>query len=126
MIDPRIVPTKRDARLVHERTIGAAAGGALGGVIGNQTGSTVRGATDLLIVGHTDAVGTGEYNQALSERRAAAAGNYLTGQGVSSGRLRALGRGETESIAANDTELGRQLNRRVEVAIFANAQARKQ
>ena len=80
--------------------------------------------TDLLIVGHTDAVGTGEYNQALSERRAVAAANYLSGQGVSSGRLRALGRGETEPISVNDTELGRQLNRRVEVAIYANAQAR--
>ena len=80
--------------------------------------------TDLLIVGHTDAVGTGEYNQALSERRAVAAANYLTGQGVNSGRLRAVGRGETEAIAANDTERGRQLNRRVEVAIYANAQAR--
>jgi len=82
--------------------------------------------TDLLIVGHTDAVGTSEYNQALSERRAVAAGNYLTGQGVNSGRLRAVGRGETEPIAVNDTERGRQLNRRVEVAIYANAQARKQ
>ena len=80
--------------------------------------------TDLLIVGHTDAVGTSQYNQTLSERRAAAAGNYLTGQGVNSARLRAVGRGETEPIAANDTERGRQLNRRVEVAIYANAQAR--
>ena len=82
--------------------------------------------TDLLIVGHTDAVGTSEYNQTLSERRAVAAGNYLTAQGVNSGRLRAVGRGETEPIAVNDTERGRQLNRRVEVAIYANAQARKQ
>ena len=82
--------------------------------------------TDLLIVGHTDAVGTGEYNQALAERRAVAAANYLTAQGVNSGRLRAVGRGETEPIAANDTERGRQLNRRVEVAIYANAQTRKQ
>lgn len=82
--------------------------------------------TDLLIVGHTDAVGTGEYNQMLSERRAVAAGNFLTGQGVNSGRLQAVGRGESEPIAVNDTERGRQLNRRVEVAIYANAQARKQ
>ncbi|HSA54185.1 MAG TPA: OmpA family protein [Gemmatimonadaceae bacterium] len=82
--------------------------------------------TDLLIVGHTDAVGTSEYNQSLSERRAVAACNYLTGQGVNSVRLRAVGRGETEPIAVNDTERGRQLNRRVEVAIYANAQARKQ
>ena len=80
--------------------------------------------TDLLIVGHTDAVGTSEYNQALSERRAVAAGNYLTGQGVNPERLRSVGRGETEPIAVNNTERGRQLNRRVEVAIYANAQTR--
>ena len=81
--------------------------------------------TDLLIVGHTDAVGTSEYNQTLSQRRAAAAANYLAAQGVNPGRLQAVGRGETEPLAANDTEAGRQLNRRVEVAIYANANARK-
>ncbi len=81
--------------------------------------------TDLLIVGHTDAVGTSEYNQALSQRRAAAAANYLTGQGVSASRLQAVGRGESEALATNDTEAGRQLNRRVEIAIYANASARK-
>jgi len=80
--------------------------------------------TDLLIVGHTDAVGTSEYNQALSQRRAAAAANYLSGQGVALARLQAVGRGETEPIAANDTEAGRQLNRRVEIAIYASAAAR--
>jgi len=81
--------------------------------------------TDLLIVGHTDASGTSSYNQALSQRRAAAASNYLAAQGVSSSRLRASGRGEMEPIASNDTEAGRQLNRRVEIAIFANAAAKK-
>jgi outer membrane protein OmpA-like peptidoglycan-associated protein len=80
--------------------------------------------TDLLIVGHTDAVGTSEYNQALSERRATAAANYLTSQGVNPARLQAVGRGETEPLATNDTEGGRQLNRRVEIAIFANASTR--
>ena len=82
--------------------------------------------TDLLIVGHTDAVGTGEYNQTLSERRAAAAANYLVAQGVDRARLRAVGRGETEPIAANDTEAGRQANRRIEIAIVANAATRAQ
>ena len=82
--------------------------------------------TDLLIVGHTDAVGTGEYNQGLSQRRATAASNYLASQGVSAARLRALGRGETEPLATNDTEAGRQLNRRVEIAIVANASTRSQ
>lgn len=81
--------------------------------------------TDLLIVGHTDAVGTSEYNRGLSQRRAAAAANYLASQGVSAARLQAVGRGETEPLATNETEAGRQLNRRVEIAIVANASARK-
>jgi outer membrane protein OmpA-like peptidoglycan-associated protein len=81
--------------------------------------------TDLLIVGHTDAVGTSEYNQALSQRRATAAANYLASQGVNAARLRAVGRGETEPLATNDTEAGRQANRRVEIAIVANASTRK-
>lgn len=81
--------------------------------------------TDLLIVGHTDAVGTSGYNQTLSERRAAAARNFLVAQGVSGGRLQAMGRGELEPIDTNETEAGRQLNRRVEIAIIANAATRK-
>jgi len=80
--------------------------------------------TDLLIVGHTDAVGTSEYNQALSQRRATAAANYLASQGVNPARLQAVGRGETEPLATNDTEAGRQSNRRVEIAIVANASTR--
>ena len=79
--------------------------------------------TDLMIVGHTDAVGTSEYNQALSQRRATAAANYLEAQGVSTTRLKAVGRGETEPLSANDTEGGRQGNRRVEIAIYANSAA---
>lgn len=81
--------------------------------------------TDLLIVGHTDAVGTAESNQALSQRRALAASDYLVSQGVVSTRLRTAGRGENEPISSNDTEAGKQLNRRVEIAIFANAMAKK-
>jgi outer membrane protein OmpA-like peptidoglycan-associated protein len=81
--------------------------------------------TDLLIVGHTDSVGTSEYNQMLSTRRAKSAGDYLVGQGVSAGRVRTAGRGETEPISPNETDAGRQLNRRVEIAIFANEAARK-
>ncbi|HWP72671.1 MAG TPA: OmpA family protein, partial [Gemmatimonadaceae bacterium] len=80
--------------------------------------------TDILIVGHTDATGSDSYNQGLSERRATSALNFLAGQGVTPMRLRSTGRGETEPIADNTTESGQQLNRRVEVAIYANAQAR--
>ena len=78
-----------------------------------------------MVVGHTDAVGSTEYNQSLSQRRATAALAYLVSQGVSRDRLQALGRGESEPISVNDTETGRQLNRRVEVAIVANAASRK-
>ncbi len=76
--------------------------------------------TDLVIIGHTDQVGTIDYNQALSERRARAAAAYLVSQGVSGARIDARGLGETEPIASNDTEAGRMANRRVEVAIFAS------
>jgi outer membrane protein OmpA-like peptidoglycan-associated protein len=76
--------------------------------------------TDLLIVGHTDSKGTDAYNLSLSERRAAAVTTYLASQGVTRTRLRPAGRGETEPVATNDTEVGRQQNRRVEVAIYAN------
>jgi outer membrane protein OmpA-like peptidoglycan-associated protein len=86
--------------------------------------------TDLLIVGHTDSKGTDGYNLTLSERRAAAAANFLASQGVTRTRLRSAGKGEIEPVGSNDTEAGREKNRRVEVAIFANdalkAQAQKQ
>lgn len=76
--------------------------------------------TDLLIVGHTDSIGSDAYNQGLSERRAAAAATYLVGQGVTRTRLRSTGRGETEPVVPNDTDADRQKNRRVEVAIYAS------
>ena len=80
--------------------------------------------TDLMIVGHTDALGSTTYNQDLSTRRASSASAFLAQQGVSSNRLRPTGRGELEPLATNDTEAGRQKNRRIEVAIYANQAAR--
>lgn len=77
--------------------------------------------TDLLIVGHTDSQGNEEYNQRLSTRRATSASQYLALQGVDPTRLRTSGRGELEAVASNDTDAGRQLNRRVEIAIFSRA-----
>jgi outer membrane protein OmpA-like peptidoglycan-associated protein len=76
--------------------------------------------TSLLIVGHTDAVGSAAYNQELSVRRATAAARYLTGYGVTDSRLRSTGRGAAEPVATNETEAGRAQNRRVEVAIFSS------
>ncbi len=76
--------------------------------------------TNILIVGYTDSQGKPDYNLSLSARRAAAARDYLVSQGVSAARLQTAGRGETEPVATNDTDAGRQANRRVEVAIFAS------
>lgn len=82
--------------------------------------------TDLLIVGHTDSIGSDAYNQGLSERRAASAANYLAGQGVARTRLRSTGRGESEPVVPNDTDAYRQKNRRVEVAIYASEALKEQ
>ena len=75
--------------------------------------------SDLVVVGHTDQLGSAGYNQDLSQRRAAAAASYLVSQGVSGSRIATRGVGESEPAATNDTESGRQANRRVEVAIYA-------
>jgi len=80
--------------------------------------------SDILIVGHTDGTGSSGYNQGLSERRAQSAANYLISQGVSSGRVQTVGRGESEPAATNETDDGRQANRRVAVAIYASQAAR--
>lgn len=82
--------------------------------------------SDVLIVGHTDSVGRADYNEGLSERRAGSAAQYLVSQGVDRSRVRAVGRGETEPVASNDTDAGRQENRRVEVAIFASEELQDQ
>jgi len=81
--------------------------------------------SNLMIVGHTDAVGSTEYNQTLSERRADSAARYLNGGGVTR-HIATAGVGEREPLASNDTEGGRQLNRRIEVAIYASASLQEQ
>ena len=80
--------------------------------------------TQLLIVGHTDALGSTEYNQDLSARRASAASRYLMTQGLAASRMQTSGKGELEPLAVNGTEAGRQINRRIEVAIFAGDKVR--
>ncbi|WP_425476501.1 OmpA family protein [Aerolutibacter daejeonensis] len=73
--------------------------------------------TIVEVAGHTDSVGTDSYNQQLSERRAAAVGNYLMGKGLMRDRFILLGAGETRPVASNDTESGRAQNRRVEITL---------
>jgi outer membrane protein OmpA-like peptidoglycan-associated protein len=73
--------------------------------------------TTILIAGHTDGTGSEAYNQQLSERRAAAVKNALSGQGVNPIRMSTIGYGLSKPIADNKTESGRQINRRVEITI---------
>jgi len=76
--------------------------------------------TELLIVGHTDSQGSDDYNMTLSEKRATSTANYLASQGVERTRLRTQGRGETEPVTDNSSEVEQARNRRVEVAIYAS------
>ena len=77
---------------------------------------------EITAVGHTDSIGTDEYNQGLSERRAASVKDYLVDQGVPADRIETMGMGESQPVATNETREGRQQNRRVEVTIKGTAQ----
>ncbi|MCX6233537.1 MAG: OmpA family protein [Bacteroidetes bacterium] len=70
------------------------------------------------IAGHTDNIGSDEYNRVLSEDRAIAVRNYLTENNLAPSRIISKGYGESKPMATNDTEEGRQLNRRVEFTIL--------
>lgn len=72
-------------------------------------------ATPISITAHTDSVGAEEYNQALSQRRAASVVEYLDGRGISTTRISAEAFGETRPVDSNDTKEGRSRNRRVEL-----------
>ena len=71
----------------------------------------------ILVEGHTDSVGSDEYNQRLSERRASSVGGFIIGHGVGANRLSTKGLGEARPRANNSTSEGRQQNRRVEIVI---------
>jgi outer membrane protein OmpA-like peptidoglycan-associated protein len=73
--------------------------------------------TVVEVAGHTDSTGSDEYNRQLSQRRAQTVAGYLTNRGVKQERLLTVGAGESYPVASNDTEQGRQLNRRVELTI---------
>lgn len=82
--------------------------------------------TVVHVIGHTDSVGSDEYNQTLSLRRAQAVADYLISRDVPAGRVRTEGRGEREPRATNATEAGRQLNRRVEIFLKPIVEGREQ
>lgn len=86
------------------------------GVLNQYPSTLVR------VEGHTDSKGTDAYNMDLSNRRAMAVKNLLVQRGIADSRIEAVGYGETLPVATNDTEAGRQRNRRVEIKIAPQTQ----
>jgi len=76
--------------------------------------------TNIMIVGHTDATGSDNYNLGLSQQRAESVKAYAMTNGIAGSRLTTVGKGESEPIADNATETGKTQNRRVEIVIVAN------
>jgi outer membrane protein OmpA-like peptidoglycan-associated protein len=76
--------------------------------------------TEILVLGHTDNIGSLSANQKVSEARAKAVRDYAVSQGLASSRIRTEGKNFAEPIASNDTDAGRAENRRVEVVIVAS------
>ncbi len=77
--------------------------------------------TTIVVEGHADSTGSASYNKRLSNRRANSVERYLEDLGVRSSRIDAIGYGESRPRASNATASGRQLNRRVEIHVRANA-----
>ena len=76
---------------------------------------------NIEVDGHTDNVGSEEYNQTLSNQRAESVRSYLVAQGVLTGSVTAKGFGKTQPVGTNDTAEGRQINRRVELVVSGEA-----
>jgi outer membrane protein OmpA-like peptidoglycan-associated protein len=83
------------------------------------------GDTNVIVEGHTDNTGSDAINQPLSENRAKSVASQLLAQGVESSRITTQGFGSGVPVADNNTEAGKQANRRVEIAIFANEKLKK-
>lgn len=81
--------------------------------------------TNILIEGHTDSSGPDELNNTLSKQRADAVADYAKSLGIAGMRMAIKGYGEKQPISENETESGKQKNRRVEIAIIANKKLKK-
>jgi len=86
----------------------------------NNVASTMQqyNQTIVEVSGHTDAIGSDQANQRLSEQRAASVANYLSGQGLMRERFEVVGMGENYPVASNETDSGRAQNRRVEIRVL--------
>jgi outer membrane protein OmpA-like peptidoglycan-associated protein len=81
--------------------------------------------TLLLVEGHTDSIGSEVFNRELATKRAQSVSNFLIGEGVANNRFKVIGQGEASPLASNNTETGRQQNRRVEIALYASEEMKK-
>ena len=79
----------------------------------------------IQVEGHTDSIGSDEYNQRPSEQRAATVRDYLVAQGVSGMSVTAVGFGKSRPVVSNDTDAGRQQNRRVELVVSGRTDRRR-
>ena len=77
-------------------------------------------AIEIEMSAHTDARGSDEYNYKLSDNRAASVRTYIISQGIAETRIVSKGYGETKPVDTNETDEGRQMNRRVEFTITKN------
>ncbi len=93
-------------------TLNSSAKSILDGVVGKMS---AHPSSHFTIEGHTDSRSTDDYNLALSERRANAVKSYLVSKGVDASSLSAVGKGESQPVASNDTKEGRAANRRVDI-----------
>jgi outer membrane protein OmpA-like peptidoglycan-associated protein len=85
------------------------------GKVGAALSAEELASFNFSVEGHTDSIGPAEYNDGLSARRADAVRSFLVNSGVPDTRLETVGRGEAAPVAANDSDQGRQRNRRVEL-----------
>ena len=118
---PAPAPVREDVSLSAEAlfdfnkdTLRPDAASQLQGLVDRYRGNASLVSMD--VVGHADSVGSDDYNQRLSERRANAVRDFLVQQGVDGSKIRASGRGESDPAASNDTAEGRQKNRRVDLS----------
>lgn len=89
----------------------------------NQVSDELNEHVDITVElgGHTDSLGSDEYNQRLSEKRAAAVKKYLGAHGIATERMTSVGFGESAPVDSNETEEGRERNRRVELKVLSGA-----
>jgi OOP family OmpA-OmpF porin len=90
----------------------------------NEAGEILKENPDVRISveGHTDAIGSDQYNQQLSLRRAEAVFRYLVNHGIPPERMEVIGYGKRHPVASNDTDSGRAQNRRVELRVVSQTQ----